>query len=411
MKTMKRYFLLLALAFVAICCASYGKVGKGNNNTINATYLGKITGDKIIVTRKVDLKGKKVKLPQGYTLVFKKGIVKNGTLIGNKTKISCDSKAFDHVTIEGDWNVPKISTALFVDLNYDNSLRDVMALTNEGIINDVEILEGTYYIKLTKNQETGFYITSNTNVRLDGIIRLRPNGFTNYQIVKLKGQNCSFNGTGMLIGDKLNHLGSTGEWGMGVEISRAENATVSGITIKDCWGDCIYVGNESKNVTINNCALDNGRRQGISITSADGVVIRDCIISNISGTDPGYAIDVEPNANETVNTVMVNNVKVHNCTGGYEVWGNAKDAKVRNVSFTNCTVRGTTAKYPMLIMKAEDISIEGCEVDSDSDYSVLVQEITSIKLQENTFKAKGRKPLNIIQSKRTEISNNEHILK
>lgn len=363
------------------------------------------------IKKDFDLGGKTYLLPKGVTIKRKKGVIKNGTLIGSDTKIEGILPVFDKVTIKGDWIVHDISTKMFKDLSYDNSLRDVMALTNVAVSNHVEILEGVYYIKLTNNLETGIYIMSNTKVVLDGEIRLKPNGFTNYHVVELTGRNCSLNGNGMVIGDKQKHTGTMGEWGMGVDFAKAEKASVSGITIKDCWGDCIYVGDESKNVTIENCILDNGRRQGISITSADSVWIKDCVISNVSGTAPQYAIDIEPNANQTVSNVTVINVRAVNCVGGFEVWGKAKNAKVKNVVFSNCTSVGTSSKYPILLMAATNISVENCYVDSNSDYDVLTQEITSLKVRNNTFKAKGKKPLNEIQCKKVKILNNQNFIK
>ena len=41
--------------------------------------------------------------------------------------------------------MPDISTKMFKDLDYDNSLRDVMALTNEKIKNKVTIHKGVYF--------------------------------------------------------------------------------------------------------------------------------------------------------------------------------------------------------------------------------------------------------------------------
>ena len=408
----KIVYVITILAISANSCANAKTVSTNNIGNEGDTLVFPAKANSIYtIRRNIDLKGKTYIMPVGVTIKIQKGVIMNGTLIGKGTKIEGMQPVFDKVTIKGDWNVPKISTVLFKNLNYDNSLRDVMSLTNKNLSNTVEIKKGIYYIHLSKNEETGIYIHSNTSVVLDGEIRLRPNGFTNYSIVGINGRNSSIKGSGEIIGDKKTHTGKAGEWGMGVEFSASCNASVSGITIRDCWGDCIYVGGESKNITISNCTLDNGRRQGISITSADSVWVKDCIISNVSGTAPQYAIDIEPNANQVVSNVTVRNVRAINCVGGFEVWGKASNAKVMNVVFSNCSSSGTTAKYPFLIMTAENVSIENCNVDSDSDYSVLAQRISSLKARDNTFKSKGRKPLNVLQCKRVEISNNQNIIK
>ena len=56
-------------------------------DTVNASILGIVDGDKIIIIKDVDLKGYVCKIPVGKTLVFKGGIIKNGVLYGNMTKI------------------------------------------------------------------------------------------------------------------------------------------------------------------------------------------------------------------------------------------------------------------------------------------------------------------------------------
>ena len=108
-------------------------------DTVNASILGIVDGDKIIIDKDVDLKGNVCKIPVGNTLVFKGGILKNGVLNGRMTKIECKGKAFNRVTIKGGWDVPEISTNLFADLNYENSLRDVVALAHPKVKNRVVI--------------------------------------------------------------------------------------------------------------------------------------------------------------------------------------------------------------------------------------------------------------------------------
>ena len=54
--------------------------------------------DKIIIASGIiDLHGATKCLPKNYTLIVKNGIIKNGTLIGNQTKLQCSGKIFDNV--------------------------------------------------------------------------------------------------------------------------------------------------------------------------------------------------------------------------------------------------------------------------------------------------------------------------
>lgn len=149
---------------------------------------------------------------------------------------------------------------------------------------------------------------------------------------------------GRIVGDRATHLGATGEHGMGLRIQNSSRITLDGTTISDHWGDCIYIGGGSyahgeacRGIRITGCTLTGARRQGISITHADGVTIDGCTITNIRGTSPEYGIDVE--TNDPAHPCR--NVSVRDCTfsssagGGFVV-----GAPAENVTVTGCTFQG-----------------------------------------------------------------------
>lgn len=410
-RVVKLLLLSFALLLCVGCAASVVNQKISQSEIKSVKVLGKRSGRNIIISREVDLQGKRIEIPEGFTLVFKSGKISNGILVGNDTQISCKKRAFKRVSFEGSWKVPEINTSMFCDLNYENSLKDVLALCNPKIHNKVYIQEGLYYVRALKEGDECLIVTDDTELMIDGNILLIPNAYQTYNVVRVNGSNIIIGGKGAIVGDKENHIKKGGEWGMGIEIGKSDNVTISDITIKDCWGDCIYVGDESKKIKIQYCKLDNGRRQGISITSADHIWISDCVISNVSGTDPQYAIDIEPNKDKSCTNIFISNVRSENCYGGFVVSGIAKNSKIQSITFRNCSVSGAKNKYPMVLMKAEDVTVENCNVDSDSEYSMLIQETSSLKAHNNIFRAKGRKHLNRIYSTKLDIDNNEYIIK
>jgi len=374
---------------------------------ICATETLRIDKDGVICLYKdVNLKHGEYALPQGVTIISKGGVFKHGTIIGNDTKIESDRPVFKDVKVKGTWNVPYISTDLFVDLSYDNALRDLVALSSPKVQNTIEVKKGRYVFSFEKNLEIGIALPSNTDLVVDGELTLKPNDFTNYYIIDIQGENIHVSGSGVIIGDKKNHTGSTGEWGMGVNFRAAVNCSVSDLTIKDCWGDCIYVGNKSRNIEIMNCLLDNGRRQGISITYADGVVVKDCTITNVSGTDPQFAIDIEPNKGGTVQNVTVDNVNVENCVGGFMIYGRASGATVDGIVFKNCSTSGITGRYSIKLIRATNVSLFDSSIMTEGEYGVLVQEIDNYVVRDNKWKAR-KKPLNTISCTNGTVRNNE----
>ncbi|WP_293956142.1 MULTISPECIES: right-handed parallel beta-helix repeat-containing protein [unclassified Sphingobacterium] len=115
-------------------------------------------------------------------------------------------------------------------------------------------------------------------------------------------------------GDKHYHLSSSGQWGMGLSIIKSSNIFIQQPNIESCWGDGIYLGNKDgknvENVTILGGVISDSRRNGISITSANNVLIKDVYIKNTGGQSPEAGIDIEPNSSnyllKNINLVNIN---------------------------------------------------------------------------------------------------------
>lgn len=339
-----------------------------------------------------NLKGETYVLPEGVTLKSRGGVFKNGTLIGNKTKIDSKNPLFEEIAIMGDWNVSEISTNLFTTLDYENSLRDVLALANPEMKNNV-IIEDNVYKVSAKSFQAALNICSNTTLIINGIIRLLPNDYKGCSILQINGsENVVVKGSGSLIGDKNEHTGTEGEWGHGINILKSNNVTIDGLHVKSCWGDCIYVGNESSDIRIENCNLNDGRRQGISVTSADGVVITDCTITNVFGTAPQHGIDIEPNKGESVNNVRIENVAISNCHGGIMSW-RPESASIGDIIIKNCTISNIKVPAPINMQLANKVLIKDCEIESMADRCISVQNVDTLTALGNKLNCKGSKPI------------------
>lgn len=162
--------------------------------------------------------------------------------------------------------------------------------------------------------EKGIKLKSNSSIFFDinSALILMPTTKDTYsvlQIYDIKNVNI-YNPT--LIGDRKNHEGNKGEWGMGIRIQDSENINIYNVNIKDMWGDGIYITSytnvKSNNITIKNGLIDNVRRNGISIISGKNITIDSVQISNTNGTPPASGIDVEPNKS----TDIIQNLKLMN---------------------------------------------------------------------------------------------------
>ncbi|AFG36165.1 right-handed parallel beta-helix repeat-containing protein [Spirochaeta africana] len=101
-----------------------------------------------------------------------------------------------------------------------------------------------------------------------------------------------------------------------VALYGAHNTLIEGLTIYGSGGDGIYLGADhgrdrsyNYNVTLRNLYIFDHHRQGISVISADRLLIENVQIDNTTGTLPEAAIDFEPNrAHEQLTRIVVRNL-------------------------------------------------------------------------------------------------------
>ena len=144
---------------------------------------------------------------------------------------------------------------------------------------------------------------SNLSLKVDDgvVFKSEPVSQGGYRVFNLKNvNNVNVSGRFKIIGDRDEHTGTTGEWGMGVEMRGARNAYFEYLEANNCWGDGVYIGstpeqNYCENITIGELYADNNRRQGISVVSVKGLKIGYGLLTNTNGTAPEAGIDLEPN--------------------------------------------------------------------------------------------------------------------
>ena len=104
------------------------------------------------------------------------------------------------------------------------------------------------------------------------------------------------------------------EWRMVLSLGSCTNVTVEGLRLESSGGDGIYVGVANKeqpyckDIVIRNVTCSDNYRQGISVISAENLLIENCVMEGTEGTAPAAGIDFEPN-NE--NERLVNCVVRH----------------------------------------------------------------------------------------------------
>lgn len=170
----------------------------------------------------------------------------------------------------------------------------------------VYVPDGVYRVNAVASSGRGLILKSQMTLLLSSaaVLKALPNSATNYAVVIIpNASNVNVVG-GTIEGERSLHTGTTGEWGHGLVVQNAQHVAIQGVTSKECWGDGFYISG-STDVIYCGVTADHNRRQGISITSVDGLVIRNSTFKNTAGTLPEDGLDIEPNSGETVNHVLI----------------------------------------------------------------------------------------------------------
>jgi polygalacturonase len=108
----------------------------------------------------------------------------------------------------------------------------------------------------------------------------------------------------------------------------------------------------------------------------------------VSGTKPQYAIDLEPNANDTIDHVLIENVEVVNCEGGFlatKAKKSTETKKIGDVKIRNCKV-SALSKYSIKMTSCESLLVENCTITAkDKKLAIYTRLSRSVVVRNNTI--------------------------
>lgn len=138
------------------------------------------------------------------------------------------------------------------------------------------------------------------------------------------------------------------EWRMGIRLMGCKNVLIEGVRVESSGGDGIYIdgGGDRRwgeNITVRDVVCDDNHRQGMSVISAQNLLIENCTFSNTGGTAPEAGIDFEPDSSDQrfVNCVVRNSVFENNAGHQILIYLNPMTIESEPVSirFENCVSR------------------------------------------------------------------------
>lgn len=178
------------------------------------------------------------------------------------------------------------------------------------------------------------------------------------------------------------------EWRMVLSFMSCSKVKILGLTLSGSGGDGIYLGVDkskqlyNRDIHIKDVVCDNNYRQGISVISAENLLIENCRFDNTWGTAPEAGLDLEPNhPEERLKNCIIRNCTFDNNKGvGIALYLAPLAARSEPISITfeNCRVR--SARGPGIFVGAikDDgpngtITFRKCTVENVSGYGLWIR--------------------------------------
>lgn len=214
--------------------------------------------------------------------------------------------------------------------------------------NTLYVPAGTYKI----DAQTSINLRSDMNFIMSPEAVLKAVGNSNnfYNVIHASNVNHVMISGGQIMGERYEHGGKAGEWGMGIGIYDSSDITITDVSSSQCWGDGIYIGSHHEEdivagcsrITITNCNLYDNRRNNLSIVCAEDITVDNCIFRNAKGTAPEFGIDIETNNsnNPCEHITISNSIFEENGQGSIGIITAADDVRI-----FGCKLNGDFVNY------------------------------------------------------------------
>ena len=268
--------------------------------------------------------------------------------------------------------------------------RAIDALPDAGGI--VEVPAGTYRIDPLQSVRlrSRMHLQLATDARLVAI----PNRAERSYVLWLSLVDDVEISGGQIIGERNAHMGSTGEWGHGIQIVGASRVSVHDIRISDCWGDGISIAAKrnktgakvlSSDIVIDGVVCTGNRRQGLSIGASRGVRVIRSEFSHTAGTAPQCGIDIEPDKPDSASDVRIEQCRIHdNAAHGILAY-----RRTQAVAISGCTIE-RNRRCGIVTDGCNAATIVDNTIGDNGATGVFVKAgSTHVRVSRNTFRNNG----------------------
>ncbi|GEM_PF-6564715 len=233
---------------------------------------------------------------------------------------------------------------------------------NPGERGTLYVPPGTYDISV-EGTGVGLDLPSHVTLLLaeSAVLRVIATARSGYDLIRVRQRQDVILSGGTLLGDRDLHLGTSGEYGMGVAIRGSRTVLVEKMIARDFWGDGFYIGggtgtiDQCWDITLIDCKAERNRRTGLGVVAGEAIWVLRCSFNDTRGVPLEAGIDLEPNAGQTVAHVTIERCEVRRndrgilvSVGGYYRWGRNHHNTIRNnivESHVQCGIQLSDCQY------------------------------------------------------------------
>jgi polygalacturonase len=290
---------------------------------------------------------------------------------------------------------PTVPSSVFINVKHkgakgDGQTNDTTAIQAAidkaaGTDGTVFVPNGTYMVDAAGSERLKLKSDMTLKLAAGATLKAIPTEADKYAVLTVADASNVWVIGGALEGDRDQHKGKSGEWGMGIHIGEnAKHITISHLISRKMWGDGFYVQG-AEDVKFCSVISDSNRRQGLSIINADGVLVSKSVFKNTHGTRPSAGIDLEPDDQlQEIKNIRIEGSKFFDNAGvGILVAG--KKGRVAKVEMTRNTFRGN---LPFKVENAPGVAAKICgnrqtilEAKSSGGFDAYSEPVQNLSMQ------------------------------
>jgi len=283
----------------------------------------------------------------------------------------------------------------------DGKTNDTLAIQRAiSKYDKVFIPDGIYMIDGTIGLKPG----SNQVISLseNAVLKIISNNLTFHFMFSMSNVSNTLIEGGTITGDRYLHTDNKAEGGTGIRFGANNNSvTIKNMKIERFLGDGITLDDEtiSKNITLESIISRENRGQGVYITNAKDVFIKDSLFENSNREGYETGICIRTNKGCAIQNISITNTwSLNNSGDGIIV--NGVNEKITNVGITDCLFSGN--ENGIYLNSCGNIKVADTELSYNAEHGMnIVKDLNKAEFSKLVVSNNGSRGISMVVTKQT----------